>query len=131
MKISKTQELIGIGFKPFDLKIDRFYGCFVSFLTFSITHKKIGNFCNSGEDYCIFYVGIHRRENNSLLFIAHLFYCILIRFYIIPQKFIGCKKCKNKVEFEDNGGRTGDYYCDKCNKYMGIKDTEIIISKKL
>lgn len=130
MKISKTRELIGVGFKPFDIKLDGFYGYYMSVLTFSLTHKKTGNHRTNGGDYSCFYLGIHDRENNGLICVIRLFW-ILFRFYIIPQKFIGCKECKCKVNEEYTGKRAPEYWCDKCGKYISKEDTEIIKTKKI
>ena len=130
MRISKNRELVGIGFNPLDFKLDGFYGYYVSILTFSLTHKKKGNWRTLGGDYSCFYFGIHKRENGGLLFVMCLLW-VLFRFYIIPQKFVGCKECKCKVEEEGTGGRAPEFWCDKCGKYINKEDTEIIISKQI
>ena len=130
MKISKNIELVGIGFKPFDFKLDGFHGYYISILTFSLSYKKKESWCTLGGDYSCFYLGIHKRENGGILFVMRLFW-VLFRFYIIPQKFVGCKECKYKVEEEDTGGRTPEFWCNKCGKYISKEDTEIIISNKI
>jgi len=129
MKILKTYKLRGIGFDPFEIKIDRFHGYYIRLLTFSTTYKKSGYIIQRASENSFFYIGIHHRENGGLLFVMRLLFGFLIRFYINPQKFIGCKECKTKVEKDEwNEER---FWCPGCKKFIGIDETETVTSKKI
>ena len=129
MQKLKAYKLKGIGFSPFEFRIDSFHGCYIRLITFYITYKKGKCLINRGSENSFFYIGVHDRENNSTLFVLRLFFGILIRFYIRPQKFIGCKECKTKVEkdlWDENC-----FWCPECKKWINFESTETITSRKI
>jgi hypothetical protein len=121
---------LGLGLKLAEIRFDSFSGYYISILTILVSYKRKLFVCRTGSEYSLLYIGLYRRENDSLLFTFVLFGIPVLRFYVIPQKIRVCNACKNKVDIDEDG-YGNSFFCDTCSKYMTESDTGIVKSRKI